>query len=276
VLSANTKGKLAVAWTADELADPNKITWDATQPDDRWLTLMDRPEYQKKDGAAAAEVDDFTDLTARNTALNDQKTALQAELTLITDQSSAAYTAKQAEIAAVSDLIDDLSDEAIAREAAKITAETYALLTAAAQTAKYEAIANPKNEKLIALTPTSPEGTLSGTTFTSDPKLIGESIILSPGAYDANGVAQTGDAATQKIRMKVTLAQNVPTNWNHPDFLTEKAQEYELDIAAPTGGFKQNTSYNIKLTVYGLERIEVIAVVEPWIDGGNLEVGADD
>ena len=276
VLSANTKGKMAVAWTADELADPNKITWDATQPDKRWLTLMDRPEYQKKDGAAAAEVADFTDLAARNTALNDQKTALQAELALITDQNSAAYTAKQAEIAAVTTLITALTDSATNREAAKITAETYALLTTAAQGAKYEAIANPKNEKLIALTPTSPEGTLSGTTFNSDPKLIGESIILSPGAYDANGVAQTGDAATEKIRMKVTLAQYVPTNWNHPDFLTEKAQEYELDIKAPAEGFKQNTSYNVKLTVYGLERIEVIAVVEPWDDGGNIEVGADD
>lgn len=277
VLSANTKGKLAVAWTAADLTDPNKITWDATQDDedDRWLTLMDRPEYQKKAGAAAAEVADFTDLTARNTALLAQKATLEAEKAALTD--ATAIAAKQTEIDAVDALITALETEADAREAAKITAETYALLTATAQTDKYEAIENPKNEKLIALTPTSPTGTLSGDTFTpsSTPTSVGESIILSPGVYNENGVAQTDNAATDKIRMKVTLAQNVPTNWNHPDFLTEKAQEYELDITAPTGGFKQNTSYNIKLTVYGLERIEVIAVVEPWDDGGDIPVGQD-
>ena len=279
VLSENTKGNLAVAWTTD-LTNPEKIAWDAPQPAEtsRWLTLMDRPEYQKKDGAAAAEVADFTDLTAQQTALNAQKAALQAELALITDQSSAAYTAKQAEITAVSDLIDDLSDEATDREAAKITAETYALLTAAAQTAKYEPIENSVSEKLIALTPTSPKNADNSTTFSPVDTPVGESIILSPGKYDANGVAQIGDplANTQKLRMKVTLAQNVPTNWNHPEVLTEKIQNYELDIKAPDGGFKQNTSYNIKLTVYGLERIEVIAVVEPWGDGGDIAVGADE
>ena len=282
VLSANTKGKLAVAWTAADLTDPNKITWDATQDDedDRWLTLMDRPEYKKVANAAAAEVADFTDLTARNTALTNQKTALQAEKTALegaTTPDQTAIAAKQAEITAVDALITALTDSATHREADMITAETYALLTAAAQTAKYEAIDNPKNEKLIDLTPTSPTGTLSGETFTpsATPTPVGESIILSPGAYDANGVAQTGTAATDKITMKVTLAQNVPTNWNHPTFLTEKTQQYELDITAPTGGFKQNTSYNIKLTVYGLERIVVIAEVEPWIDGGNIEVGQD-
>ena len=75
--------------------------------------------------------------------------------------------------------------------------------------------------------------------------------------------------------MKVALEQNVPTNWNTPTVRTPKTQEYELEIKAPDGGFKQNTSYNIILTVYGLERIEVIAVVEPWGDGGNIEVGQD-
>lgn len=282
VLSANTKGKLAVAWTADNMTDPDKITWDADQGLDatRWLTLMDRPEYKKKDGAAAAAVADFTDLTARNTALTNQKTALQAEKTALegaTTPDQTAIAAKQAEITAVDALITALTDSATNREADMITAETYALLTAAAQTAKYEAIDNPKNEKLIDLTPTSPTGTLSGETFTpsATPTPVGESIILSPGAYDANGVAQTGTAATDKITMKVTLAQNVPTNWNHPTFLTEKTQQYELDITAPAGGFKQNTSYNIKLTVYGLERIVVIAEVEPWIDGGEIPVGQD-
>lgn len=270
VLSANTTGKLSVAWTANELTDPNKITWDASQPDEtnRWLTLMDRPEYQKKAGAAAAAVADFTDLQAMSDAIDAQIGLLD-----VTDDAELITTLTAKKTA--------LGTEATNRETAKITAETYALLTADAKAAKYEEIENAVNEKLMALTPTSPTCTVTNSgqaneTFDSDAVQVGESIILSPGAYDANGVAQTGDAATEKIRMKVTLVQNVPTNWNHPQILTEKTQEYELAIPKPTGGFLQNTSYNIKLTVYGLERIEVIAVVQPWVDGEDIDVGADD
>jgi hypothetical protein len=75
--------------------------------------------------------------------------------------------------------------------------------------------------------------------------------------------------------MKVTVVQNVPTNWNTPLVTTEKEQSYDLVINAPNGGFLQNTSYNVILTVYGLERIDVVAVITPWNDGGNLEVGED-
>lgn len=281
VLSANTKGKLAVAWTAADMTDPQKITWDAAadQPSDvitatpnRWLTLMDRPAYKKKDGAVAAEVTDFTDLTT-------QKTAYEAQKALLDPTDDAAL------IAELNTKIGALSTTATNRETAQITAEMYALLTDAAKAAKYEEIENPANENLIALTPTSPA--IDNTKTTKPDRYpstqVGESIILSPGAYNADGVAQTGTAATENLRMIVTLAQNVPTNWNHPDILTEKTQEYELSIPAPylsgnsgDKGFKQNYSYNVILTVYGLERIEVITVVKPWTDGGNIEVGADD
>ena len=242
VLSENTKGDLAVAWTAADMTDPNKITW-GSQPDEdnRWLTLMERPVLYNQNANVTIE---DADIEGYTTMAADALTAAKAAAT------------------------------------AQIDAAVYATLSTAGK-AKYTP-ANVNNENLVGLTPTCPNITSSGV---YPPTRVGESIILSPGKYDANGVAQIGDplANTQKLRMKVTLAQNVPTNWNHPEVLTPKTQEYELDIPAPLlstsgtdKGFKQNTSYNIKLTVYGLERIEVIAVVEPWVDGGDIPVGADD
>jgi len=260
VLSENTKGDLAVAWTGAK-ADYEKITWAATQPDeaDRWLTLMERPYAAKKATATAAAAADFTDGATLTAAVTTAQAAADADPT---DQD------KQDALTAAQKALDDL----LALEKATISETVYNMLSTDGK-AKYDAIdaAEVANQTLTDLTPTYPDTDLAKT------KKVGESIILSPGTYDANGVAQIGDplANTAKLRMKVALEQNVPTNWNTPTVRTPKTQEYELEIKAPDGGFKQNTSYNIILTVYGLERIEVIAVVEPWGDGGNIEVGQD-
>lgn len=260
VLSENTKGDLAVAWTGAK-ADYEKITWAATQPAeaDRWLTLMERPYAAKKATATAAAAADFTDGATLADAVTAAETAAAADPD---DQD------KQNALNAAQKALADL----LALEKATISETVYNMLSTDGK-AKYDAIdaAEVANQTLTDLTPTYPDTDLAKT------KKVGESIILSPGTYDANGVAQIGDplANTAKLRMKVALEQNVPTNWNTPTVRTPKTQEYELEIKAPDGGFKQNTSYNIILTVYGLERIEVIAVVEPWGDGGNIEVGQD-
>ena len=249
VLSENTKGDLAVAWTGDK-ADYEKITWDDNQPAeaDRWLTLMERPISYKFVGTPTFT---YADLAAYAGKDNAWYTALDANSTPTKNEVDNAVGA----------LVDGIGQA------------VYNTLSTAGK-AKYvvDNSINYANQNLIALTPTYPDTDLAKT------KKVGESIILSPGTYDANGVAQSGTplANTAKLRMKVALEQNVPTNWNNPTVRVPKTQEYELDIKAPDDGFKQNTSYNIILTVYGLERIEVIAVVEPWGDGGNLNVGQDD
>ena len=255
VLSENTKGDLAVAWTAAaaDMQDYQKITWyPATATEqapgkvqaaeaDRWLTLKERPVlYNQNDGVTIEDAD----IEGYNTM-----------------EASALTAAKEA-------------------ATAQINATVYATLSAAGK-AKYTLVANVDNEPLVALTPTAPGIDDTKTTAAAGrypTKRVGEAIILSPGKYDANGVAQIGDplANTQKLRMKVTLSQKVPTNWNTPTVREEREQNLDLEINAPAEGFKQNYSYNIILTVYGLERIEVIAVVQPWVDGGNIGVGADD
>ena len=242
VLSENSKGNLAVAWTADAKKDYEKIIWDAAdaQPAeaDRWFTLMERPVlYNKNDGATIVNTD----------------------------------------IEGYDGMDASALDAAIAAATAQIDAAVYATLSAAGK-AKYTEVANVDNKQLIALTPTAPGIEASETTPASrfPAKRVGESIILSPGAY-AEPTSETANAkgSATSLKLKVKVAQKVPTDWDDPDVRTEKEQDLDLVIAAPGAGFCQNTSYNIILTVYGLERIEVIAVVQPWDDGGNIEVGQD-
>ena len=240
VLSENSKGNLAVAWTADAKKDYEKIIWDAAdaQPAeaDRWFTLMERPVLYNKN----ADIDPSTDIDGYSSMDEDAKTAA---------------------VAALTDQID---------------ATAYATLTASGK-AKYD-LANVDNKQLIALTPTAPGIEPTETTPASrfPAKRVGESIILSPGTYAEPAIATANaKGSATSLKLKVKVAQKVPTDWDDPDVRTEKEQDLDLVIAAPGAGFCQNTSYNIILTVYGLERIEVIAVVQPWDDGGNIEVGQD-
>lgn len=271
VLSENTEGNLAVAWTGDK-ADYQKITWKATQPDEayRWLTLMERP-YAKRTSTTALVYTDFTEYNTLVTARN-----------AIVDQTSDEYAEAAQKVTNKENELDALLNLTTISEA------LYNRLVAGPGTqaapegkGKFEVItAEVANNNLTVLTPTYPaiDATKADKAAGRYPGTkVGESIILSPGAYTVAPTApETNYAAnTPKLRMKVSLEQNVPINWNDPNAREPKTQEYELEIAAPAGGFKQNTSYNIILTVYGLERIEVIAVVEPWDDGGNLEVGED-
>ena len=216
---------------------------------------MERPyAYKKKTGAAAFT---YTDLAA----YADKDATWYSNLSTTSDPT----------LETVTNDVATLTDN--------ITNAVYKTLSVAGM-AKYEVDTdvNVDNEQLQPLTPTAP-GIDASTTVLTDrypTKRVGESIILSPGTYSSTGVAQIDNANTTKLKMKVKLAQKVPTNWNTPTVREERLQDLDLEILAPAEGFKQNYSYNIILTVYGLERIEVIAVVEPWIDGGNIGVGADD
>lgn len=262
VLSENTKGSLAVAWTADAKKDYEKIIWDAADAQpveaDRWLTLKERPQtYTMLSNAAAAA---YTDLAAYANMTATEWEALINPTNPTTEQTAA----------------KEAAENALAAVGANINSAVYNTLSAAGK-AKYEAD-NVDNKTLVALTPTAPgiDATKSTAADRYPTKRVGESIILSPGAYaePATATANAKGSATS-LKLKVKVAQKVPTNWNQPDNRTEKEQDLDLVIAAPSAGFCQNTSYNIILTVYGLERIEVIAVVQPWDDGGNIEVGQD-
>ena len=122
------------------------------------------------------------------------------------------------------------------------------------------------NNNLIALTPTYPK--MNYSTLDTDPEhknkptSIGEALIVAPKA--------SGD-----YEMTVKVTQKVPTNWTTPAVLNPKSETYQLKIKAPEGGFKKNTSYQVKLTVYGFERIVVTTEILPWVEGDPIAVGQD-
>lgn len=286
VLSEKTKGSLVVAWLPDaqagELKDHQKIEWAATQPDidDRWLTLMERP-YAKKTSNDAAVAADFT----AGATLTADVTAAQTELSTAQSadpQVQADIDAAQTKLTAATNALNDL----LGLEKATISKYVYDQMTDAGKAKYTELGSNNMNNTLIALTPTSPELKLDATDDTDadvanhrhQQTPVGESIILCPGEYTEapTGTETNYATTTEKLVMRVKIAQNVPVSWQDPTVLKEKTQEYELEIPKPTGGFKQNTSYNIVLTVYGLERIQVMTVVQPWEDGGSIDVGADE
>ncbi len=253
VLSENTKGNLAVAWTAD-LTDDAKIAWDANQPDeaDRWFTLMERPVLYDR---------------------NANETIERADIEAYKDMTDGEYSALGTDEKAV---VDAAINEA---NQAQITGAIYAKLSTTGKN-KFTIVANTENEQLVALTATAPtvDGTEAPGSATRYPQTrVGESIILSPGAYTANSdPTKPAAGSAQSLKMKVVVTQNVPTDWHDATNTTEKEQSYDLVINAPAGGFLQNTSYNVILTVYSLERIDVVAVITPWEEGGNISVGEDE
>lgn len=246
--------KYATAVTGT-MTDAQKITWGTST---EWLTLKDRPYAKKKTGAAAVAYTDFTD----GTTLNDAATTAAADLTaaetaLAADPTNAALIAARDAAQAVKDKADAALAALLALETDYITEYVWNKLSNDGQQ-KYDDIHTiNRNENLIALSPTIPDIDLNTTTD------VGEALIVAPNDQD--------------YEMMVTVQQDVPTSWSNPTDLTTKETEYPLTIKAPAGGFKVNTSYNIILTVYSLERIEVIAVVTAWDETHKpIDIGKDE
>ena len=68
-----------------------------------------------------------------------------------------------------------------------------------------------------------------------------------------------------------------PTNAANPTDgdLIEKMQ-VKYTLTAPEGGFKKGNSYNINITVYGLQPITATVELTPWTEAGDLWIGGDD
>ena len=40
--------------------------------------------------------------------------------------------------------------------------------------------------------------------------------------------------------------------------------------------FEKGYKYNVYVTVYGLEKVDVTVALSPWVDGGKLDIDTDD
>jgi hypothetical protein len=258
-VESKTTGKMAVAWTA---ANPEKISWtDGGSP--AWLSLKERPAFYFG-----------TDKTV---------TISQAEYDARPYYSKVSDASVHISPAEWGALPTDAYYYEIADPTHHITPAAYEVLTEDEQaeyavgdvqgdftevtTTGFVAVgADVANYNLTNLTPTAPT-TANGTDF--DEVKVGEALIVAP--------------KDEAYKMRVSVAQNVKTNWDGT--IDTKEMTYELDIPAPTddpgtdedeSGFQANTSYKVILTVYGFERIVVTTEIIPWAEGDDIEVGQDD
>lgn len=75
-------------------------------------------------------------------------------------------------------------------------------------------------------------------------------------------------------KIKLTAYEVLPINEDGTE--TKKyADVYEYELV-PTNGFEPGKSYNVLITIYGREKIEVDTTLSPWIYGGEFNVDPDE
>lgn len=107
---------------------------------------------------------------------------------------------------------------------------------------------------------------------------VGESVMFFPGAVSKD-----------KVELQVELAQLVQTldqeNGDTNDKWEEKTQTANLTVHASslinqTAGaakvFEAGKSYNIYITIYGFERIDITAELTAWDNGGDVNVDVEE
>lgn len=76
---------------------------------------------------------------------------------------------------------------------------------------------------------------------------------------------------------KLTIRQKVLAKINDVPTPTETTSELEIKLNEEASkAFEMGHSYHVKITIYNLEEIKVSAELEPWIDGGQIELGDDE
>ena len=55
-----------------------------------------------------------------------------------------------------------------------------------------------------------------------------------------------------------------------------RAEDVVNDETTEVANFKAGNSYNVRVVVYGMSKIEVHTELEPWVDGGDIDLDPDD
>ena len=130
------------------------------------------------------------------------------------------------------------------------------------------------------LTATAPEGFLeSGNDETHPTKTqVGESIMLLPGDAEikleiavSQLVVDTEDATTEEAKTYTTKTETLTTTIKASDIKTTGTQD-----SANKTIFEAGESYNINITVYSFQRIEVSAELTAWEEGGDINIAPGD
>ena len=153
-------------------------------------------------------------------------------------------------------------------------------------------------QELIAVAPkyaTNYVGTKTPTDYKADE--IGESIMFLP----VNNPAATAEESTwgtdEIVKIQVQLGQCLIKTENEAETDLKKKYTYYWDTPKPVvltlkandivkpnesqkwgdaGVFEAGKSYDVYITIYGRERIEVSANLVPWVDGGDIDTDIED
>lgn len=101
--------------------------------------------------------------------------------------------------------------------------------------------------------------------FVGEAHTIGDALMVEPDLSD--------------IKIEITLQQEVRTDLNDATKTETRTQVLTKTLSAANlnadGKFLQGHSYNINITAYGYENIEIYATLVPWKDGGSINEDTD-
>lgn len=115
-----------------------------------------------------------------------------------------------------------------------------------------------------------PFKSLAATNVAWDPAkhAIGEALLVAPGDHT--------------YKLEVAMKQTKVTNSPAADPVTGEEDivmdPYVTDITIPgavDAVAEAGSSYNVQIIVYGLEQIQVKTILQPWTDGGDIEIDPD-
>lgn len=117
------------------------------------------------------------------------------------------------------------------------------------------------NTRLVPLEPVTPLWDTDMNTPIDTP--VGDALLVAP-------------SDSYKIIVRLSQTVNDSYDENNPHIIT-KTFAYE-DILEPktAGGFKAGTSYNVKISIYGLCEIKLATTLTPWDDGGSIDMNPEE
>lgn len=146
---------------------------------------------------------------------------------------------------------------------------------------KQRAKANTPAAALETLSPVAPASYVPVANRTEDNKTtwqtpVGESMMVVPGETTFNLEIEV---AQYKITTEAHDGTGAVYTWmqeQKPLTATVKAPSVKVDDTTTINTFEAGKSYNVNITVFGYQKIEVTATLEGWIDGGNIDVNPED
>lgn len=116
---------------------------------------------------------------------------------------------------------------------------------------------------------------------TTNEAQVGESIMFLPvSATDGKGTDKQIEILLN-LKQRVQLTENEETDAKTFGFKTQSSKVKVLAEHVKNGNstvtaFEPGKSYNVYITIYGFERIEISAELTPWKDGGDVDVDIEE